>query len=80
MLVVVKAVDVLLESRKQLLLSHIFTHFVKLNSEKSIFEMNQNQLQSATDGLSIYLEQGMVLNDEQLDKLAIVRNLKHKFK
>lgn len=48
----VTAVKILCDSREQLMFSYIFTYFAEPCPEKGIYEMNQNDLQLATDNLS----------------------------
>lgn len=45
-------VHILCKCRQQLMISYIFTYSIEPHTQKEIFEMNQNDLQSATDKLS----------------------------
>lgn len=51
------AVKALCESRQQLMYMCIFGYFVQNNNQKEMFEMNQDNLLTATEALSRYLEQ-----------------------
>lgn len=68
-----KAVEILCESRKQLMLMCIFAYSVRPNSQKEIFEMNQSYLHLATEQLSMYLEQD-ITNDNAEDIMKNVQN------
>lgn len=61
-----EALEVLCDSRKQLMLSYIFAYFVKPHQQEEIFEMNRNDLQSAVEKLTMYLNQD-VTNDYAMD-------------
>lgn len=54
-----KAVNTLWESRKQLMFTYIFAYFVESHPQKTIFEVNQNDLEQATEALSYYFEQDL---------------------
>lgn len=54
-----KAVNILCESRKQLMYTYIFAYYVEEQNQKTIFEANQNDLESATEALSQYMEQNI---------------------
>lgn len=47
-----KASEILRECRRQLMLTYIFTYFVKSNNQKKIFESIQEDLESATEKLA----------------------------
>lgn len=68
-----KALEILCESRKQLMLMCIFAYSVKPNAQKEMFEMNQSYLHLATEQLSMYLEQD-ITHDNAEDILQNVRN------
>lgn len=51
----------------------IFAYSVKPNTQKEIFEMNQGYLHSATEQLSMYLEQD-ITNDNAVDIMKNVQN------
>lgn len=51
------AIDILCESRRQLMQTYIFAYYVEEQNQKTIFETNQSDLESATEALSQYLEQ-----------------------
>lgn len=53
---VINAIDILCESRKQIMLACIFAFCVETHNQKSIFEINQRDLSKATEELSEYLE------------------------
>lgn len=55
----VKSVDVLCESRKQLMRTYIFAYYIEEQHQKTIFEANQSDLEMATEALSQYLEQNI---------------------
>lgn len=71
-----KAVDILCESRKQLMFTYIFAYYTKEHNQKQIFEINQSDLESATEELSRYLEQE--LNADNADDIK--RNVMNKSK
>lgn len=54
-----KAIEILCESRKQLIFTYIFAYYVKQHNQKVIFEVNQNDLEVATEALSQYMEQDL---------------------
>lgn len=66
-----KAVQVLYESRRQLMFTYIFAYYVKSNNQKSLFEANQSDLESATEALSQYFEQDLTKDnaDEIMHKV-----------
>lgn len=65
--------EILLESRKQLMFTCIFAFWVKEHNQKVIFEVNQSDLQMATEALSEYLEQE-IDTDNVNDILQKVKN------
>lgn len=52
----VEALEILLESRRQLMFTYIFAYHIKSHNQKMIFENNQSDLETATEQLSKYLE------------------------
>lgn len=50
----------------------IFGYFVENNNQKEIFEMNQNDLMTATESLSRYLEQE--LTTDNVDNIMLNLN------
>lgn len=54
-----KAVEILWESRKQLMFTFIFAYFVQSHPQKELFENNQHDLEQATEALSRYFEQDL---------------------
>lgn len=62
-----KAVRILCESRKQLMFTYIFAYYLDHHTQKDIFEINQNDLEKATEALSEYLEQD--LREENVEEL-----------
>lgn len=55
----VKAVNILCESRKQLMFTYIFAYYIEDHNQKIIFEANQSDLETATEALSQYLERNI---------------------
>lgn len=72
----VKAVEILCESRKQLMNSHILVYFVNPLPQKEIFEMIQKDLQSATQELSKGLEEQMNGNEENTIDIDTIADVK----
>lgn len=68
-----KALEILWESRKQLMLMCIFAYCVQDHLQKSIFEINQSDLQTATEELSRYMEQD-ITTDNVEDIMLKVKN------
>lgn len=71
-----KTLEILWESRKQLMLMCIFAFCVKPNNQKAIFEINQSDLQSATEELSKYYEQDITQDNAD----NIIEKVKNKSK
>ncbi|XP_031626531.1 potential E3 ubiquitin-protein ligase ariadne-1-like [Contarinia nasturtii] len=69
-----KSVEILCESRKQLMFTYIFAYYIEDHHQKVIFEANQNDLESATEALSQYLEQNITENN--ID--TIIQDVMHK--
>lgn len=71
-----KTLEILWESRKQLMLMCIFAFCVQSdesNHQKTMFEINQGDLQSATEELSKYLEQD-ITQDNAEDMMVKLKN------
>ncbi|XP_031626489.1 E3 ubiquitin-protein ligase arih1l-like isoform X2 [Contarinia nasturtii] len=60
-----KALDILFESRRQLMFTYIFAYFTKPHNQKNIFEVNQADLESATEALSNIFESDLHLTTER---------------
>ncbi|XP_055297193.1 E3 ubiquitin-protein ligase ariadne-1-like [Sitodiplosis mosellana] len=60
-----KAVEILWESRRQLMFTYIFAYFVKTHHQKTIFEVNQCDLEKATENLSQYFEQDLTKDNAE---------------
>lgn len=60
-----KAVEVLWNSRKQLMFTYIFAYFVAPHNQKTIFESNQKDLEAATEALSECFEQELTSNNAE---------------
>lgn len=58
------SVKILVDCRKEMMVSYIFAYFVKSSNQKTIFEMNQNDLERAVEELSKYLEQNIDGDDD----------------
>lgn len=58
-----KAVEVLWNSRKQLMFTYMFAYFVGPHNQKTIFENNQKDLEAATEALSQCFEEDFILNN-----------------
>ena len=70
-----KAVEILWESRKQLMFTYIFAYFVKSHHQKTIFEVNQCDLEKATEDLSQYFEQDLTKdNADEIQKNVVNRS------
>lgn len=70
-----KAVNILWESRKQLMFTYIFAYFVKSHHQKTIFEVNQCDLEKATEDLSQYFEQDLTKdNADEIIKNVLNRS------
>lgn len=57
--------EILCESRKQLMFTYIFAYYIKDHNQKVIFESNQSDLETATEALSQYLEQNITQDNLQ---------------
>lgn len=51
-----KAVDILCQCRRTLMFTYVFAYYLKKNNQSEIFEVNQKDLETSTEGLSEYLE------------------------
>ena len=51
-----KAVDILFECRRTLMYTYVFAYYLKKNNQVEIFEVNQKDLDGATECLSEYME------------------------
>lgn len=60
-----KAVETLCESRRQLMFTYVFAYYIEEHNQKTIFEANQNDLESATEALSQYLEENITKDNIQ---------------
>lgn len=69
-----EAVEILCESRKQLMFSCIFAYFVKPHDQKEIFEENQKFLQKVTEKLSENVEHMYKAADDETDIIQKVKN------
>lgn len=54
-----KAVDSLLSSRQTLMYTYVFAYYLKPNNQQEIFEVNQQDLENATESLSGMLERDL---------------------
>ncbi|XP_058795261.1 E3 ubiquitin-protein ligase arih1l-like [Phymastichus coffea] len=57
------AIDVLHECRRTLMYTYAFAYYVKKSNQTELFEVNQRDLEYATETLSGYLEQDIVLRN-----------------
>lgn len=62
--------------------SNIFTYSIKPHTQKEIFEQNQNDLQSATDKLSKFLELDLEREMDEPDSnvMDIIQEVTHQAK
>merc|ERR1712096_391357 len=56
-----KSLDILCECRRTLMYTYVFAYYLRKNNQSAIFEDNQKDLESATEHLSEYLRETLVL-------------------
>jgi len=71
-----QAVDALCRCRQTLMFTYVFAYYLEKNNQQAIFEQNQQDLESATEVLSGYLERE--LTDEEIT--GIKANVVDRFK
>lgn len=69
-----KALKILCECRQNLMYMCVFAYYVRSNNQKEIFEMNQFDLQTATEALSRYFEQEITTDNAE----NIINNVNNK--
>lgn len=61
--------EILCESRKQLMFTYIFAYYIEDHNQKTIFEDNQCDLEIATEALSQYLERN--ITEDNIQEITI---------
>lgn len=72
-----EAVETLWESRKQLMFTYIFAYFINPHFQKEIFEVNQHDLETATEALSQYLEQELTQHNADEIKIKVMNKSRY---
>lgn len=83
-----ESAEILVNCRKQLMYSYIFANYVEPSNQKTIFEINQSDLEAAVEALSYdlqqHFEEGSITRNDKEDimsksRLVLLNVLKNIF-
>jgi ariadne-1 len=72
-----QAVDSLCKCRQTLMYTYVFAYYLAKNNQQELFESNQQDLESATELLSAYLERDLTEEDVGTIKVTVLNRFKY---